>query len=186
MSLSSEAQPPELQAWREAWTVPAVPREQEMAGQSTPHSGQLESRWRENEHQHQRTALGKEIPRQSRRRPSLVGATSLLTLQGCTDSPPRPALWAARSVGWAVDLLQTHVGKKYHAGGQTWSKGRPRSRASLCACPLTGSCEAQHRPVLPPSPKRRRSELHLLYHILLLQLTLPQLLQQHKPGLLQP
>lgn len=33
MSLSSEAQPPELQAWREAWTVPAVPREQEMAGQ---------------------------------------------------------------------------------------------------------------------------------------------------------
>lgn len=42
-----------------------------------------------------------------------------------------------------------------------------------------GPCTALH-------PTRPHAELHLLYHVLLLQLALPQLLQQHQPGLLQP
>lgn len=41
-------------------------------------------------------------------------------------------------------------------------------------------------PRAAPLPTRPRAELHLLYHVLLLQLALPQLLQQHEPGLLQP
>ena len=67
-----------------------------------------------------------------------------------------------------------------------WRRRKVQEQSQSGVCLLTGSCEAKHLLLIPPSPKRRYSELHLLYHVLLLQLTLPQFLQQHKPGLLQP
>lgn len=129
--------------------------------------------------------------RKSTNRPAAEQTSSMLhqiliIRQSCTGFSSQLAPKAARQVGRAVGLLQTHLGKKYPTGGQMRSKGKSKSRASLCVCPLTASCEAKRLPLIQPSPKRCCWELHLLYHVLLLQLTLPQFLQQHKPGLLQP